>query len=226
MKSKTPLYRKVDGSEYRNVYIMGDLHGCYSLLEKELKRIKFDKKKDLLIATGDLVDRGEDSLKCLRLINEPWFKTVVGNHEDMMIESLYHNEQALLVWLNNGGMWWVNSPKKEQTESYKHINKLFVESCYVLELSIDGKTVVICHSDYPEDKYEYDQPVETEMVIWDRDRSVMNKKGYGCAIKGADLFVFGHTPAESVTQYYNQLYIDTGSCFVGKLTIINVRDYL
>ena len=61
--------------------IVGDLHGMRELLETELERIEFDKSRDRLICVGDLIDRGPDSLGTLRLLSEPWFVSVMGNHD-------------------------------------------------------------------------------------------------------------------------------------------------
>ncbi|WP_290649919.1 metallophosphoesterase [Aquisalimonas sp.] len=60
---------------------VGDLHGMRPLLEKELERIDFDPEVDRLICVGDLVDRGPDSMGSLRLLEEPWFHSVLGNHD-------------------------------------------------------------------------------------------------------------------------------------------------
>jgi serine/threonine protein phosphatase 1 len=67
-------------------YVVGDLHGCYDLLQRVLGEVGFDTTRDRLFSVGDLIDRGPDSLKCLELLAVPWFYAVKGNHEDMMLE--------------------------------------------------------------------------------------------------------------------------------------------
>ncbi|HIC1870485.1 TPA: hypothetical protein ACWQ5W_004746, partial [Escherichia coli] len=42
-------------------------------------------------------------------------------------------------------------------------------------------------------------------------------------IKGADMFIFGHTPAVKPLKFANQMYIDTGAVFCGNLTLIHVQ---
>ncbi|WP_432277365.1 metallophosphoesterase, partial [Klenkia sesuvii] len=71
-------YEKIDGSKYRNIWVVGDLHGCYTNLMNKLDTIGFDNKKDLLISVGDLVDRGAENVECLELITFPWFRAVRG----------------------------------------------------------------------------------------------------------------------------------------------------
>lgn len=43
-------------------------------------------------------------------------------------------------------------------------------------------------------------------------------------IKGADTFIFGHTPAVKPLKFANQMYIDTGAVFCGNLTLIQVQE--
>lgn len=61
--------------------VVGDLHGMYSLLIEELDRIGFDAERDRLFCVGDLVDRGPEPMECLHLLDEPWFRSVMGNHD-------------------------------------------------------------------------------------------------------------------------------------------------
>ena len=49
------IVKYLDIDDDVNVYVVGDIHGAYSLLRDKLKEIKFDYNKDLLIAVGDLV---------------------------------------------------------------------------------------------------------------------------------------------------------------------------
>ena len=45
----------IDGDDYSNIYVVGDLHASYSLLNEELKSVGFNYNTDLLIAVGDLL---------------------------------------------------------------------------------------------------------------------------------------------------------------------------
>ena len=65
------------------LWAVGDIHGCYNLLMTRLKEIGFDFENDLLVAVGDLVDRGPESHRVLEWLEKPWFFSVQGNHEAM-----------------------------------------------------------------------------------------------------------------------------------------------
>lgn len=64
-------------------YFIGDLQGCYEGLQRALAEVDFNKSKDTLWLTGDLVARGSDSLATLAYLykHQDSVKTVLGNHD-------------------------------------------------------------------------------------------------------------------------------------------------
>ncbi len=65
------------------LYAVGDLQGCYRELQQLLSAVQFDPARDALWLTGDLVNRGPQSLECLRFIKSlgSAAQTVLGNHD-------------------------------------------------------------------------------------------------------------------------------------------------
>ncbi len=93
----------------QRVAAIGDVHGRLELFEEALDAIE-DPENTVLVLLGDYVDRGPDSLGCLRLLNAlitgDRFKQVIalpGNHEGLLRDGLGPSMKARLLWLKNGG---------------------------------------------------------------------------------------------------------------------------
>ena len=211
------IYQRINGEEWRRVLVCGDLHGCYTNLMNRLDAVGFDPAQDLLISVGDLIDRGIENVECLDLINQPWFRAVRGNHEQMMLDAVM-GSGSILHWMQNGGSWFYNLDADQQILAKSLVSKAAALPL-IIEVEKGGKKFVICHADYPHDEYEYGKPVDSQQAIWSRERISLSIDGFSSSIFGADLFIFEHTPALQPMRIKNQLYIDTGAVFNGNLTL-------
>ncbi|KAF7592648.1 hypothetical protein BBP40_012670 [Aspergillus hancockii] len=87
--SVLPAEMASGGSGKRLVFI-GDVHGCKDELERLLEEVSFNPDADHLIFTGDLINKGPDSLGVVDLARKYSASCVRGNHEDRVL-SLRHN---------------------------------------------------------------------------------------------------------------------------------------
>lgn len=213
-------YQYLNGENWQKIWIVGDLHGCRSQLDTLLQAHDFDKQQDLLISVGDLIDRGPDSLGCLALLEEPWFRCVRGNHEEMALNALQGHESQL--WEMNGGGWFWQLKGAEVITARHALNRL-KEIPLILHLQLEEWIVVIAHADYPAEHYAWEQAVNWHDVVWSRRRIDGLQQGRRDTIPGADAFYFGHTPLQHRLDVDNLHYIDTGAVFGNHLTLVQVQ---
>lgn len=112
------LVKRLPANRLGRDFVIGDLHGCKTDLDRLLQIVEFDYAVDRLISVGDLVDRGQNSLECLLLLRAPWFHAVMGNHEQLLLNffrpwmvsgtSPDAYSEAGISFLVNGGGWALN----------------------------------------------------------------------------------------------------------------------
>jgi hypothetical protein len=113
------------------IYVIPDIHGCYTLLAalwaKLLADEHLDLNRDKVIFLGDLIDRGPDSRLVLEFVqalqqrNPENVIVLRGNHEEFMIRAWHHRSLShpdysdVLLWLANSqkhGQVWENGGKQ------------------------------------------------------------------------------------------------------------------
>lgn len=212
-------------SNETRVFVIGDLHGEYTKLMALLDEIQFT-DSDILIATGDLIDRGTDSLKCLEIFcTHDNFLTVIGNHEVMAIKSI--ESYDYLLWQYNGGDWFFDLADELQLKAIEYLNHIYYRGHYAINLIKNGQSTVIVHADIPNHHYKFGEEwgeQDLHTLVWSRATIHDLNSGLNVIITGADRFIFGHTPQKRIMTYDNLIYLDTGACYkgYGKLSFIEI----
>lgn len=89
------------------VAVIGDLHGCYGLLDRLIHRLVY--QADTFVFVGDYVDRGRDSGRVLSTLFE-WqtghsnLHCLAGNHEEMLLAFLDDPVKNGPPWMRHGGL--------------------------------------------------------------------------------------------------------------------------
>lgn len=207
-------------------YVVGDIHGCFTKLKLALEQVGFDEKVDRLFSVGDLVDRGPESEEFWDWLRKPWFHSVRGNHEQMVIDSVEAGNESNACGNHaiNGGLWLYGLPLVEQ-------------QCYALEMkeipiAIEVETkdglVGIIHAECPlgdwdlfKSMYEANKDRFEAVSMWARTKIEHKDKSL---VKGLHKMYVGHTPLNESEELGNVVYTDTGACFKGgKFTIIQIN---
>ncbi len=61
------MYQRINGSDWRNIWLMGDLHGCFALLMNRLRQLRFDPSG----RSADLGGRSDRSRAAERRLSWP-----------------------------------------------------------------------------------------------------------------------------------------------------------
>lgn len=212
------------------LFFVGDVHGEYNCLEKKLKSVSFDEKKDVLVFVGDLVDRGQEIKKVLDLfIKNESFYGVIGNHDNYMFNSFVDK-----TWekdKRNGSEQTIQQLDINNIKNYS--KKLLKKMSLILEIEQNGVKFGVIHAGIP---FDSNKPTEWEKIkrkakrnknyrmnlIWDRSviaafkPDLMPQKRINGDlkppfIKGIDFLIHGHTTLYEAQSFDQRYYIDTFS---------------
>lgn len=206
------------------LFAVGDIHGSYNLLMNTLKKIGFDFENDLLCAVGDLVDRGMQNIECLELLSQPWFTSVRGNHEDLLITGL-GDQSYKNCHIANGGEWFYALDEQTQANLASICAKLPI----AIEFNHKGKKFGIVHGHIEQDDWEefkqslssLGRSVAAQRAMWCRER--LNPEADYQRVAGVDAVIMGHTVTHRPCKRDNCIWIDTGAVHNGNLTIIELK---
>lgn len=210
-----------------DLYVVGDLHGCYDQLMQRLDVLQFDIEQDLLVSVGDLVDRGPQSLACVELLSKPWFKAIRGNHEQLCIDGLRDDSiRHLHVRDEMGGAWFHQLDHAQKTTIAARFDALPI----MLQIRHRGRYYGFVHADIDLPDWQQlshavdqGQTVAIQTCLWGRARikATADDPRYPY-VEGIDEIYLGHTPIKHPIHQQNCCFIDTGAVFGGLLTVMKL----
>lgn len=227
-----PLFKFFNKNPIGRDFVVGDLHGMFSLMESQLESLNFNPETDRVFSVGDLIDRGPECYRVLEFLDKPWFHAIKGNHEMMLIEAK-HKKTHYRSWVkNNGGAWWEDIDHSTQLLIRQRLSELPV----AFEIESDAGNIGVVHADVPVGLtwQEIVQSIETDeevrdYMMWSRNRhKYIQLTGETVDIEGIDLVVMGHVVINKPLYINNIYYIDTGAVFyhkedLGYLTLLQIH---
>jgi serine/threonine protein phosphatase 1 len=211
-----PVIEHHAGNTAGRDFVIGDLHGCVDALRFLLREVGFDASRDRLFSVGDLVDRGDQSVEALALLDKPWFFAVLGNHEDTMC-AVAEGRQPRYRWYGIGGGWAESLPEGALVQHAARLRKLPL----VRVIGEGGARFNVLHAEFFGDDAELDaarfDDTVRERLLWGRELAL----GEARPKRGLSPTYCGHTPMREVRQIGAQIFIDTGAFIPeGRLTIV------
>jgi serine/threonine protein phosphatase 1 len=194
-----------------NDFVMGDLHGQYDRLMMLLSQLQFNYEKDRLFALGDLIDRGPASIDCLALIKQPWFFSVRGNHEDLLIRTA-QNKENWPLWLTNGGAWG----KFLSIDQLKVYSKMLAQLPLVISLGTGPDRVNLFHAEFFGTDQDLDvgnyTALEEKRLLW--GRKLISQPAQYRSLSQISKAFCGHSVVKKPLKIAAQIFIDTGAGFI------------
>ena len=197
------------GSDH--TFIVGDVHGCFDELMLLLEKAQYDSKKHRLMFVGDLINKGEDSLKVLKWVRQNKLECVIGNHELKFIEGVEKKQPlppALLQLQKDMGdqlkdwMDYIKSwPSFIEEEDFLLVHAGLIPNEHPRESQLRNLVNV---------RYWNDQ--QKRMCLEDEG------KPWHDYYKGDKLVIYGHWAKQGVSKKNNSICLDSGCVYGRELT--------
>lgn len=216
---------------YKELFIIGDVHGEYDLLKQLLKC--WDKEEQRLVFLGDLADRGPQSKKCWLKAKELVEKNdavwIMGNHEDIFLQWLDDPSEKLDWYMRNGGEATINSLLYENILEEESVEAIASQIKYVYKDLVNFIRNLPLY-------YEFDEAIcvhaglNLKLKDWKdtsrRDMLWIREEFHHMENINHKPIVFGHTPVQSlhntaatISPWFsgNKIGIDGGAVYHGAL---------
>ena len=223
-------------------YCISDIHGCYDEFMELLRKIDFS-SGDTLYVLGDAIDRGLESIKCLRYImGASNIHLLMGNHEQMMFDALTSDlekdDSLMLNWFHNGGTKTLQElcklSKEEQIAIMDYINNL----PYLAQVKIGEQNYVLVHAGLNVKVASVTGGVSTAKVLPQQnlhDLVWIRKEFFRKKALPKSITVFGHTPIPQIEKrndgkiwrdkrFKDKIGIDGGCVFGYSLLALRLDD--
>jgi serine/threonine protein phosphatase 1 len=219
----------------QRVYAVGDVHGRADLFAAIIVAIEADAAargagKNQFIMLGDLVDRGPDSKRAVRLARD-WSarrgaRLIAANHEEMLLQSLtdrdvlkqflkWGGHETALSYVADRDTWNAADLDTAQHLLRAHIPDADLAYFRAAENAISVGDYLFVHAGIAPG-VPLDQQ-RTKDLLWIREPFLSSRADHGVVV------VHGHTITEEAEIFANRIGIDTGAYASGRLTALGLE---
>jgi serine/threonine protein phosphatase 1 len=220
----------------RPVFLVGDIHGRADLLQRLLTRIAREREQlgtpSDLVFLGDYVDRGEDSIDVLKRLHalsskaEERISCLLGNHEQMLLDTLDGDPETARLWLRYGGVQTLASlgiAAPDYGDDADGLDRLRYDALSRLTPELiewirqrprlwrSGDVAAVHAALDPDTAPEAQDP---DLMIWGRPDRMKQPRRDGLWV------VHGHTITRPAAIDGRRIAIDTGAWFTNTLTAV------
>lgn len=194
-------------------YAVGDIHGCFSALQRALDAIGFDPACDRLFALGDLVNRGPESGQVLDWLDKPWFHALCGNHDFMVWRDAEEDPYPHVDHRQHGGEWLGLLPANQRRLIGQRLRTLPVAA----EVDTAAGPVGLLHAECPFDDWQHMREgalsqQDLHICLWARTRFRTHD---ATLIQNIRAVAHGHMTIAQARKLGNRFYLDTGGWMPG-----------
>jgi len=219
--------------------VIGDVHGCIEELDELIKIIEYRKGTDRLFFVGDMVDRGPDSVGCVRRTKELGARVAMGNHDEKFVRYAGHEKKNEGTGKKNP----INlGPEKQAVWDSLTAEDIEYMASWPLTVKVFDRLVMVHAGFEPNitvDRQNKNACLRVRYVGESTGQFVGSQPGkrpqksreWSHVWTGPESVVYGHIvhdlyhpqidhPKDGVTTYG----VDTGCCFGGVLTAMIIKD--
>ena len=191
-----PVHERIDTSAYRDIYVVGDIHGSRSALESLLATLD-PGPEDLVVFVGDLVRKGPDSPGVVDLVRD----------DDRLVTVRGNNEQKIVRGDKDPG--WVRDGDREYFES--------------LPIVVSFDDAIVVHGGIDPERPLSDHSAEELLTMRAPHGSGYDGPFWYEDYDGPYRVFFGHTVHERPVERDHAIGLDTGCVYGGQLTAYDDR---
>lgn len=212
-------------------YFISDIHGEYDLFMQLMEKIRFC-RKDKLIVLGDIIDKGPDSVRLLKLLlAQPNVSCILGNHE----YDFLRNYRALMSKATDNCDEVLQKMQGWFRKDGKLLDWNVLDALDSLPVYLETDDYICVHAGLSLDEHGKITPLEKndiKTLVYDR-----TFKNPATQVEGDKCVLFGHTPTKYVTgecgiikypkrriryggnsiKDYQRIHLDTGDYVTGVL---------